>query len=106
MQNYINQAKLFVNPNSTKILENNKIYHRNRIIDKATTLYVSDVGNLKSLYNWVKEDIVTDEYRAQHHGVKIGTIIGWTTSPKDDQYYAKVAKIKAKFRTMMLTQIV
>lgn len=96
MQTYLDQADQFITRNISGITR------RNRVVARATNLYIQDPQNLKSLYSWVSPDIIKDKDRAIHYGVSIGTQIGWITSPKDKAFFSKVARIKKQFRTMML----
>lgn len=106
MNSYIIEAIKRINPKSQRIVENNKFYYQNRIIDLATQLYVMQPKNLKSLYSWVAEDIVEDKERAQHYGVIVGTKIGYRTSTKDKQYYSKLAKVKREIKHIVRKMIV
>jgi len=96
MQTYLDQADQFITRNITGITR------RNRVVARATNLYIQDPQNFKSLYTWVIPDIVKDQTRTDHYGVSIGTQIGWIKSPKDKEFFSKVARIKRQFRTMML----
>jgi hypothetical protein len=97
MKTYLEQADQFITRNITGITR------RNRVVARATNLYIQDPKNFPTLYKWYSKDIVKDDTRAQHHGVAIGTQVGWITSPKDKEFFSKVARIKKQFRTMMLT---
>jgi hypothetical protein len=96
MQTYLDQADQFITRNITGITR------RNRVVARATNLYIQDPDNFKSLYKWVEPDIIKDQTRADHYGVSIGTQIGWVKSSKDKEFFSKVARIKGQFRSMML----
>lgn len=96
MKEYLEQAEQFISPSITGITR------RNRVVHRATNLYIKDPKNLRSLYEWVARDVIKDQTRADHHGVSIGAQIGWITSPKDKAFFSKVARIKKQFRTIML----
>jgi hypothetical protein len=105
MQEYINRAKKIINPNAPLILSNNKFYYRNRIIDKATSLYAEDPKNLSTLYDWFRKDIITDQTRADHFGVQIGDSIGYIKSPKDKTFYNKLALVKKKIKKELASNL-
>ena len=99
MNQYIQQADEFITKNISGITR------RNRVVHRATNLFIQDPKNLKSLYTWVAPDIIKDETRANHYGVSIGTQIGWITSPKDKAFFSKVARIKIKIALSILPEI-
>lgn len=80
----------------------NKFARRNRIVQKAVREYVKDPQNFKYIYSWYSRDIIKDETRARHYGVKIGTQIGWITSPKDKTYYNNIAKLTKQIKKMVI----
>jgi len=96
MQSYIDQAEQFISPKITGIIR------RNRVIARAVNIFILDPDNFSRLYEWVQPDVIQDKIRAEHHGVPIGTQIGWIKSPRDTVFYSKVAKVKKEFRTLML----
>jgi hypothetical protein len=93
-QQFVNQALKTINTSSPKIVNNNKIYYRNRVIDLAVRLAIKDKTILLQLYDEVYPSIANDETRANHYGVKIGTIIGyhgWNKNHSD--YWKRLAKL-------------
>lgn len=74
MKQYLINAVEHINPTSPVILENNKFYHRNRVVDMATSRYLE--ANPHLVYEHGREDIVSCKDRAQHYGVRIGTSLG------------------------------
>lgn len=97
MKTYLEQAEQFIGQSITGIVR------RNRVVARATNLYIQDSKNFPKLYKWYNRDIVTDQLRAEHHGVKIGTQIGWITSPKDKEFYKKVTKVKRELLNIART---
>jgi hypothetical protein len=86
-QKYIDA--IYINPD----VNLSKIARQNRIIDRVVNLYIQDPVNFKQVYESFIPDIVEDDYRANHYGVKIGTVVGWNLY-KGKDFYDKVAKIK------------
>jgi hypothetical protein len=101
MRDYIDKATEFINPNSPLILSKNSIYLRNRIIDKATSLWADDPTNYPTLYKWFSKDIIRSQERADHFGKAIGSHTGkYITSPIDQDYYNRLAKVKKEIRSL------
>jgi len=98
MRKYIEEAKERINFLSPLMLEKNKFYRRNRVIDLACSIYVNDPANFIKLYSWATPDIVTTEDRAIHFGVSIGTQVGWIKSEVTSQYFDEVARVKWIFK--------
>lgn len=98
MKKYLELAKERINFSSPLMLEGNRFYYRNRVIDLACSIYVNDPDNFWKLYSWVEPDIVTTEDRAIHFGVSIGTQVGWIKSAVTRQYFDEVARVKWIFR--------
>ena len=88
MNTYLQQAEQFISPSITGIVR------RNRVVHRATNLYINDPKNMSMLYDWVEKDIIQDETRTQHYGKPIGTQIGWVTSPKTKEFFRRVAHVK------------
>lgn len=69
---------------------------RNRVIARACRIYLAD--NLKLVYESVEHDIVNDPFRAEHHGVAIGTSLGLKGClPRKDRY-AVEARVKRQLK--------
>lgn len=83
------------------MLAKGRIYYRNRIIDKATSLYID--SNPTLLYH-VYPDRVVDDCRAKHYGVSIGTIIKQKRYKKDN-YYSGYANIKRTIKGVICETI-
>lgn len=66
--------------------------HRNRIVERVTSALIEREPRL--VYEWVKDDIVVCEDRANHYGVRIGECVGTIKSPKNGRYYSRVAQLK------------
>lgn len=88
MKTYLEQAEQFISPTITGIVR------RNRVVARATNLYIKDPTKMPLLYDWVEKDIIEDETRAQHYGKPIGTQVGWVTSPKTKDFFRRVARVK------------
>jgi hypothetical protein len=88
MKTYLEQAEKMISPKITGIVR------RNRVVARATNIYITDPAKMPLLFDRVVKDIIGDEYRATHYGKPIGTHIGWITSPKTKEFYRKVAKVK------------
>lgn len=72
---------------------------RNRVICRATRMYLAD--NLRLVYESVEHDIVTDEFRANHYGVSIGTSLGLKGClPRRDRYIVE-ARIKRDMKKLL-----
>ena len=98
MKKYLELAKERINFSSPLMLEGNRFYYRNRVIDLACSIYVNDPYNFWKLHRWVEPDIVENEDRAIHFGVPIGTQVGWIKSAVTRQYFDEVARVKWVFR--------
>lgn len=98
MIEYITKAIDSINHNSPNWIHGNKWFRRNAIINMATSLYLKD--NLRLTYEYVHKDIVNDQLRAEHHGVKIGTSLGIKgTLPRKDRYIQE-ARIKRQMKKL------
>ena len=99
MIEYITKAIDNINHNSTNWINGNKWFRRNVIINMATSLYMKD--NPRFIYEYVYEDIVKDELRASHHGVRIGASLGIKgTLPRKDRYIQE-ARIKRQIKRLL-----
>ena len=94
MKQYIDKAKETINFNSPAMLEGNKFYQRNRIIDLACSFYCNDSANFHMLYDEHRPDIIEDEDRARHYGQPIGTQIGWCNFTTTNKFFDHMARVK------------
>jgi hypothetical protein len=98
MIEYLHKAIDSINPESLCILNRNQWFRRNIIVNRATQLYLAD--NLRLTYQYVDNDIVKDEHRANHHGVAIGTSLGLKGClPRKDRYIQE-ANIKRQMKAL------
>ena len=70
--NQINQCKI---SGSKPVMSLNKSAYRNRVVDRCLIIYLQA--------NYKKHDVIECEYRAEHHGVKIGSTLKHNISITD-----------------------
>lgn len=87
----LQRAKDKINLNSAKILENNSVYYRNRVIELAAII-LDETQPLYLYDSRVYEDVANCQDRADHHGVKIGATIK-TYRKKKESYYSRYAAL-------------
>ena len=86
--NQINQCKI---SGSKPVMSLNKSAYRNRVVDRCLIIY------LQAKYE--KHDVIECEYRAEHHGVKIGRTLKHNISITDISV-SKQAEILKRARSI------
>lgn len=101
MSKYICEARRRLPPTLSWVKTCGKLYYQNRITDMAVVLFIEDPVNFGRLYKWHQPRVAEDQMVADHHGVAVGTQIGWVKPPEDKEFYRKVAAIKREIKAIV-----